>query len=453
MTELRDLSAALGRGEIRSTDLVRKALARAKKSDSVFVQLNEDLAQVAEQVDLARDNGESLPALAGIPITLKDLFNVKNDKTLSGSIVLKRVAKPESMDAEVVAPLREAGLLFLGRTNMSEFAFSGLGKNHHYGTPLSIWDRQTGRVPGGSSSGSAVSVAEDIVVATLGSDTAGSCRIPAAFNSIVGVKPSYGRMSLKGIFPLSPTSDAPGPLARDVDSCFILDQLMSGEMDPAEPLPSLAVRDLASIRLVVPESEVFDDLDVEVISSFEQAVERLEDSGVKISRVKMPVIDDCIDLFFNQAIVIYEIYHHLSELLDKYGDEFDPLVRQRVLAGSEVSEIEQQQRYRAKASVVERFNREYRQLGADALIYPTTACIPPALSETEEPAKAIEINLRCLRNTSTVNNFDGCSISLPCQPPGEAPVGLMISSMHGDDLNLYSVAATIEQVVNRNLVI
>ena len=451
MTELRNLSAALGRGEIKSADLIRKALVRAKKSDSVFVQLNENLVQVAEQVDRARDIGEALPALAGIPITLKDLFNVKNDTTLAGSVVLKRVAKPEPRDAEVVAPLREAGLLFLGRTNMSEFAFSGLGKNYHYGTPLSIWDRQTGRLPGGSSSGSAVSVAEDIVVATLGSDTAGSCRIPAAFNGIVGVKPSYGRMSLKGIYPLSPTSDAPGPLARDVDSCFILDQLMSGDMGPAEPLPSLALRDPASIRLVVPESRVFDDLDVEVIASFEQAVERLEDSGVIISRVKMPVIDDCVDLFFNQSIVVYEAYHYLHELLEKYGDEFDPLVRQRMLAGSEITEIDQQQRYRAKASVVKRFSSKFRQLGADALVYPTTACIPPALSETEESGEAIKVNLRCLRNTATVNNFNGCSISLPCQPPGEAPVGLMISSMHGDDLNLYSVAATIEQLVSRNL--
>ncbi len=196
MTSLRALSKALETTEITSCELIEAALARARKSDSVFIQLNEGLSSLAKSIDRAREKHEPVPALAGIPITLKDLFNVRNERTLAGSIVRKSLAQPEAEDAEVIAPLRVAGLLFLGRTNMSEFAFSGIGVNPHYGTPLSIWDRQTGRLPGGSSSGSAVSVAEGIVVASLGSDTAGSCRVPAAFNGLVGVKPSYGRMSL-----------------------------------------------------------------------------------------------------------------------------------------------------------------------------------------------------------------------------------------------------------------
>ena len=449
MNSLRTLSEALKHGEITSYELINDALARAKLSDSVFIQLNQGLSSLAESIDRARNKREAVPPLAGIPIALKDLFNVRNEPTLAGSVALKHFARPEEKDADVIAPLREAGLLFLGRTNMSEFAFSGIGKNPHYGTPLSIWDRQTGRLPGGSSSGSAVSVAEGIVVASLGSDTAGSCRVPAAFNGVVGVKPSYGRMSLNGIYPLSPTSDAPGPIATDVDSCYLLDQLMSGNLSPANSLPVLPVRDPHTLMFVIPEAGVLDDLDGEVQSAFDLALDYLRQAGAKITTVKMPVIDASIELFFSKAIVLYEAYHHHKALLEQYGDEFDPFVQQRILTGSAISDDEQKDRYRAKAEVVKLFNNHFRQLNADALLYPTTPCIPPAISETDDPDNATRVNLRCLRNTVTANYFDGCSISLPCHRKGEAPVGLMVSSMNGEDANLYPVSAAIEQVLNR----
>ena len=447
MTSLRALSEALKTTEITSTELVIDALARAKISDSVFIQLNQGLSSLAKSIDLARAKHEPVPALAGIPIVLKDLFNVRNERTLAGSVARKSFAQPEAKDAEVIAPLREAGLLFLGRTNMSEFAFSGIGKNPHYGTPLSIWDRQTGRLPGGSSSGSAVSVAEGIVVASLGSDTAGSCRVPAAFNGVVGVKPSYGRMSLEGIYPLSPTSDAPGPIASDVDSCYILDQLMSGRSSASDSLPLLSLREPHTLNLVVPEAEVLEDLDTEVRSAFELALDILTEAGVDIRTEKMPVIDTSIDLFYNKAIVMYEAYQHHREWLEQYSEAYDPFVLPRILAGKTISDDEQQDRYRAKAEVIKSFNHQFGKLDADALLYPTTPCLPPAISETDDPDDARRVNLRCLRNTVTANYFDGCSISLPCHRKREAPVGLMASSINGDDENLYSVAAAIEKIL------
>ncbi len=447
MTSLRTLSEALKTAEITSCELINNALATAKLSASVFIELNEGLSSLAKSIDRARDKHDPVPALAGIPIALKDLFNVRNERTLAGSVVRKRLAQPETKDAEVIAPLREAGLLFLGRTNMSEFAFSGMGINPHYGTPLSIWDRQTGRLPGGSSSGSAVSVAEGIVVASLGSDTAGSCRIPAAFNGVVGVKPSYGRMSLKGIYPLSPTSDAPGPIAADVDSCYVLDQLMAGKWSGTDSLPVLSLREPRSLKFVVPEAEVLEDLDSDVHSAFYLALDYLREAGVHIRSEKMPVIDASIDLFNSKAIVLYEAYQHHQALLEQYGDAYDPFVQQRILAGKTISDEEQQARYRAKAEVVKLFNHHFRQLDADALLYPTTPCIPPAISETDDPDSATRVNLRCLRNAVAVNYFDGCAISLPCHRNSEAPVGLMVSSMNGDDEKLYSVSAGIEQIL------
>ena len=448
-TSLRSLAQALNRTEITVCELTEQALRRAKQSDSVFIALNEGLTSLAKSIDIARKRADEVPPLAGIPITLKDLFNVRNEITLAGSVVRKALAKPESTDAEVVAPLRDAGLLFLGRTNMSEFAFSGMGKNPHYGTPLSIWDRETGRLPGGSSSGSAVSVAEGIVVATLGSDTAGSCRIPAAFNGIVGVKPSFGRMSLKGIYPLSPTSDAPGPLANDVDSCYLLDQLMSGRLAPTEALPELEPLDITSLKLVVPESGVLSDLDDEVQHAFDRAIEALRAAGASIEFREMSSIDDCIDMFAKRAVVVHEAYHHHREMLEQFGNQYDPFVGQRLLTGAQISDQEQLSRYHEKSRIIELFNQQFRASGADALLYPTVACLPPAIAETESIDDARRVNLRCLRNTATANYFDGCSVSLPCHKSGTAPVGFMLSAMNGDDDDLYMISAAIERVINQ----
>ncbi len=448
MQSLRELSASLQAFETTAVALIETASERAKASDSVFISINEGLLDLAEVIDRGRKQKQSTPALAGIPISLKDLFNVRNEMTLAGSVVRKHYAKPEARDAEVVAPLREAGLLFFGRTNMSEFAFSGMGKNPHYGTPLSIWDRQTGRLPGGSSSGSAVSVAEAIVTATLGSDTAGSCRIPAAFNGIVGVKPSYGRMSLTGIYPLSPTMDAPGPLANDVDSCFILDQLMCGQAKPSDALPRLQPKPVKSLRLVIPESGVMDGLDEEVQAAFEEALETLRAAGADISYTALPVLDQCIEFFATRAIALYEAWEHHREMLAQHGDEYDPFVRVRIAGGVSIGEQEQQSRYRDIAGVGLEFARQYAQLDADAIIYPTVACVPPAISETEDFDDARAVNLKCLRNTATANYFDGCSMSLPCHRPGQAPVGFMLSSTNGSDAELYRVAAAIEALLN-----
>lgn len=449
MTSLRELSQALRQGRTSAVELAEHSLAAAKQSRSVFVSINEDLVSQAESIDRARKSGKKLPPLAGIPITVKDLFNLKGEKTLAGSLVLKQFCEREQQDAEVIKPLRKAGILFAGRTNMSEFAFSGMGINAHYGTPLSIWDRETGRLPGGSSSGSAVSVAEGIVVATLGSDTAGSCRIPAAFNGIVGVKPSYGRMSLQGIYPLSPTSDAPGPLAVDVDSCFLLDRLMSGSLPPQDELPTIASRDPRELKLVVPQCGVLHDLDEEVEVAFDNVLTALRANGVRIEQVEMSAIEDAINLFASRPVVIHEVFHLHREMLETHADLYDPFVYQRMMTGSAISDQEQLDRYHHKARIVEAFNQQFRASGADALLYPTVSCKPPAIAETGSDEDMRKVNLRCLRNTATANYYDGCSISLPCHRKGEAPVGLMVSSRNGDDDRLFEVSALVEETINR----
>ena len=447
MAGLRTLAHALSTGDTTAGKLVEQALERAHASQSVFTTINPGLMSLAHAIDRARRKSQTLPPLAGIPIALKDLFNIRNEVTLAGSVVRKHYARPEADDAVVVAPLRAAGLLFFGRTNMSEFAFSGIGRNPHFGTPLSIWDRATGRLPGGSSSGSAVAVAEGIVPAALGSDTAGSCRIPAAFNGIVGVKPSHGRLSLTGVYPLSPTLDAPGPLAVDVDSCFILDRLMCAQAAADADLSRLQPARLETLKMVIPDARVMTGLDTAVQTAFERSIEFLESAGAEIIRAPMPVLDRCDDFFIERPVVVYEVWQQHREMLENHFDEYDPFVSQRMSAGADISEAEQQDRYRAREELVAEFRRQFALLEADALLYPTVACVPPAIAETEDDDAARRVNLRCLRNTATVNYFDGCSISLPCHAAGEAPVGLMLSARNGDDAKLYRIAAAIERAI------
>jgi aspartyl-tRNA(Asn)/glutamyl-tRNA(Gln) amidotransferase subunit A len=238
-------------------------------------------------------------------------------------------------------------------------------------------------------------------------------------------------------------SASPQAASRSV----ITENSMSGRSSANDSLPLLSLREPQSLKLVVPEAEVLEDLDTEVRSAFELALDTLSEAGVHIRTEKMPVIDTSIDLFYNKPIVMYEAYQHHREWLEQYSEAYDPFVLPRILAGKTISDDEQQDRYRAKAEVVKLFNHQFGNLDADALLYPTTPCLPPAISETDDPDDARRVNLRCLRNTVTVNYFDGCSISLPCHRTGEAPVGLMVSSINGDDENLYSVSAAIEQIL------
>ncbi len=425
-------------------DLIEERFDLALEARGVFTQLDEAVLDAARQVDRRRKSGEA-GVLEGVPVTLKDLYNIQGQMTLAGSNVLRDSAPTESVDAAVVRFLRDAGLLFMGRTNMSEFAFSGMGLNPHYPPLYSVWDRETGRLPGGSSSGSAVSVALGIVPGTLGSDTAGSCRIPAAFNGIVGVKPSYGRLSLAGVFPLSPTSDAPGPLGVDVDTCFILDHLMAGRFDGA--LPELTPMASPGIRLLIPEGVVMSDLEAAVSNTFDSAMARIQDTGITVEREAMPVIDDCVSMFLDRPVVPFEVWQDHSERLETRGDEYDPYVYERMIKGRDVTAEEQQNRYNQKSVLIERFNKDFADSGATALVYPTVSCVPPPVSATEDPGKIGSVNLRCLRNTASANYFDGCAISLPCHQPGEAPVGLMLAMPNGADDQLFRLGALVEHIL------
>src|SRR6476661_6260043 len=285
---LASLAADLESGATSARKLVEECLAKipdpAGEGSRTFIHVDKDAAlNAADAMDRLRKAHAAPSPFAGIPVSIKDLFDIKGQVTRAGSRALEEDCTPAEADAPVVARLRRAGFIVVGRTNMTEFAYSGIGINPHYGTPKSVWNRSVGYVPGGSSSGAAVSGADRMAHGALGTDTGGSCRIPAAFNGIVGYKPTQARVPLDGGVPLSSSLDSFGPLARTVGCCAVLDAVLADEaVQPLQPRP------VKGMRLAVPTTVALDELDDEVARTFDRALETLSRQGALIERIAVP---------------------------------------------------------------------------------------------------------------------------------------------------------------------
>ncbi|HEY8288104.1 MAG TPA: amidase, partial [Acetobacteraceae bacterium] len=291
MRRIEELAQALAEGRTTSRSLVEACLARiadpAGEGSRTFIKVHADQARaMADAADALRRAGRAMGRYAGIPIAVKDLFDMEGQPTPAGSRVLAD-APPAKADAPVIQRMVAAGFVPIGRVNMTEFAFSGLGINPHYGTPLSPWDRASRRIPGGSSSGTAVAVADGMAVAGLGTDTGGSCRIPAAFCGIVGYKPTARRIPIEGVLPLAPSLDSVGPLANSVACCAVIDAVLANEK-PVVPAPM----PVAGLRLAVPQNLVLDGLDATVSAAFDRALEMLTQAGARIVHVSFPEFAD-----------------------------------------------------------------------------------------------------------------------------------------------------------------
>jgi aspartyl-tRNA(Asn)/glutamyl-tRNA(Gln) amidotransferase subunit A len=439
MLTLSELSRRLVSGRVSARALIDESLARILDPQGegarAFISVSSDAARAqADEVDRRRAAGQSLPVFAGIPLALKDLFDVAGEVTKAGSRVLAN-QPPAARDAPVIARLRAAGFIFIGRSNMTEFAYSGLGLNPHYGTPLSTFDRATRRIPGGSTSGGAVAVADEMAAASLGTDTGGSCRIPAAFNGIVGFKPTANRVSRDGVFPLSQTLDSVGPLAHSTECCATLDAIVRG-VEPG-PLPEMP---LNRVRLLLPTTLVLDEMDDAVGRAFERAIEALSRAGVTIVRQPLEELQRIPQINSGGGLAAAEAYALHRKLLEQHGNEYDPRVAMRILKGRDVNADEVRA---ARTAVIDSTNGSTREF--DALVMPTVPIIAPPLSAFEKDADYIRLNALVLRNPSLANFLDRCSISLPIQQAGEPPVGLMLFGRHNEDERLFSVANAIER--------
>ncbi|MCK8785037.1 amidase [Roseomonas sp. NAR14] len=438
-------AAALAAGRATAASLVEDALARiadpARQGGTAFLAVDAEGARAAARaMDALRAAGAAPSPWAGIPISVKDLFDVAGQRTRAGSVALDD-APPAAATAPAVLRVQRAGFVVLGRTNMVEFAFSGLGVNPHHGTPLSPWDRATGRLPGGSSSGAAVAVAEGMGLGALGTDTGGSCRIPAALCGIVGFKPTAARVPQQGVLPLSPTLDSVGPLANTVGCCAVLDALLAGADAPVPP----DAGPVAGLRLGVPRHFFLDGLDAPVAAAFERALERLAAAGAHLHDLPLPEVEEIAAVNAAGGFTAAEAWSWHRGLIGRAGDRYDPAILGRIRRGEAMSAADYiallRERARITAAVATR-------TGAfDAVLMPTCPLVPPPLAAVATPSEYNRINLLLLRNTAVANFLDRCAISLPCHAPGEAPAGLMLMGERMGDARLLTVAAAVESAL------
>ena len=402
-----------------------------------FIAIDENkVRDQARASDLLRRHGIAPSPLAGIPVSVKDLFDVMGEVTRAGSTVLAD-APPAKCDAPAIARLRAAGAVLTGRNNMTEFAYSGVGLNPHYGTPANPWNRETRRIPGGSTSGGAVSVADGMAALAIGSDTGGSCRIPAALCGLVGFKPTAARIPLQGAFPLSSSLDSIGALGKSVACVALADAVMAGEEHevPIIVQPS-------RLRLGLPKTLVQDGLDDDVAHTFEAALRMLRDAGVHIEDMAFDELGELPALADRGGIAAVEAGAVHRTLMAAHGEAYDPRVRARIALGAGISGAEYAWLLRRRAELIA--NAARRITPYDAVIVPTVPIVAPPFSAFETDDEFNRLNRLLLRNPSCLNALDCCAISLPCHRPGAPPVGLMLAASHGHDRQLFHIAASVE---------
>ena len=391
----------------------------------------------ANAADERHSRGLPLGPLDGTIVSIKDLFDVAGEPTRAGSKILA-YAPPALTDAPVVSRLRQAGAVIVAKTGMSEFAFTGVGANPHYGTPGNPADRT--RVPGGSSYGAAVAVADGMCEISIGTDTGGSCRIPAALCGIVGFKPTKSRVPTDGAYPLSPTLDSVGPLALTVADCALADAVLAGE-EPwtIEPVP------LQGLRLGIPQGLPLEDLDATVEARFAGALDRLRRAGVSLSEEPINFFDDMARVYSVSTIPTAEAYPLHRAMLAEHGDEYDPFVRVRIEMGSKVSAEGLAAMLRDRAALVTAMDARLAEL--DALVLPTTPIVAPTMAEVSTVEGFVTANRLLLRNPAIANFFDLCAISLPLPRQGGLPTGLMLFGRRGGDRRLLEIAGAIQRVL------
>lgn len=428
MTSVRDrLESVLSRLEARAGD------------ERVYTKLYRQEARVAaDAADARRSVGVSLGPLDGRIVSIKDLFDVAGEPTWAGSKILRDVS-PAAADAPIVARLRRAGAVIVGKTNMSEFAFSGIGINPHYGTPGNAADPT--RVPGGSSSGAGVSVGEGTAEIAIGTDTGGSVRIPAALNGIVGFKPSCGRVPTDGAYALSYTLDSVGPLARSVADCAATDAILAGE----EPKP-LAPRPVAGLRLGVPRGFLTSGIEDVVETAFEATLSRLGAAGARIVEID---IEDLVRAM-NEAmavapLVAIEAAAVHADQLEARAADYDRNVLARIRRGAGFSAADYIRLLRRREGLITALDARLAPL--DGLVMPTTAITAPEIAPLEADDQAfMSANMTMLRNTTFGNLFALTGLSLP-MPDTPRPAGFMLMGRGGTDEAVLAIGAGMEGVV------
>ena len=408
----------------RASDAIEASIgaARSDANRHTYTRLAESVARAtAAQVDALRDVGAPVPLLAGLAVSVKDLFDVQGEVSAAGSTVL--AGRPAAtVDCPAVARLRRAGAALLGRTNMSEFAFSGVGINPHHGTPANPATARLDplpRIPGGSTSGGAVSVATGAAWAALGSDTNGSIRVPAALQGLVGFKNTARLTPTQGAVPLSSTLDTACAITRSVRDAVLLHEVL------ADRAVRATGRALGAYRFAVPTTLMLDALDPTVSAAFGRAVDTLRRAGALVEEVGLGALDEVAGITAGGGFAPVEAWAWHRTLLGENEAAYDPRVALRIRRGERMSAADYIDLLNARQSWIGRM--QLAMCGFDAMLSPTVPCVAPPIAPLLASDDAFfAANSLLLRNPSVVNLLDGCALTLPCQGPDELPVGLMV---------------------------
>lgn len=444
--DLTDARQRLQAGATTATACLAQSLAAADRTHAVFLRRFDASARAqAEAVDRVLAAGLPLPLLAGLAVSVKDLFDVAGAPTTAASAVLADTGAATN-DSPVVARLRAAGAALVGHTNLSEFAFSGLGLNPHHGTPVNpatLALDPVARVPGGSTSGGAVSVAAGAAWAALGSDTGGSIRIPAAFQGLVGFKNTQRLTPLAGSVPLSSSLDTACAITHSVRDAVLLHEVLAART------VALHRRPMAHWRFAVPRTLMLDGLDAHVATAFDTALARLRDSGATVTEIQLPELAELAGINALGGLPAAESWAWHRARLATDGDRYDPRVASRILRGAAMTAADYIELLAARRDWIRRVEAALQ--GFDALLAPTVPVVAPLQAPLQaDDAAFFAANALVLRNPSVVNFLDGCAISLPCHAPGGWPVGLMLAAPALHDDTLLSAALAVESVLGRH---
>jgi aspartyl-tRNA(Asn)/glutamyl-tRNA(Gln) amidotransferase subunit A len=439
------LAADLRSGALDAVALTEQTLAgiAAHTDKTVFTQVLAERALGEAKASAKRwKAGRPLSALDGVPVAWKDLFDVAGRVTTAGSVVLKN-NPPAARDAALLEAGVRAGLVTIGITNMTEFAYSGIGLNPHYGTPHNPCDPKVARSPGGSSSGSAVAVAAGLVAIAIGTDTGGSIRVPAAFNGISGYKSSTGHYPMTGVFPLSRTLDTLGPLAHTVEDCVLTDMVLRGAAAPAALRGSVE-----GLTILVPATLVLDGCEPEVLANFEASLERLAKAGAKIVRRAMPQLAAIPELIgkHGHLLAAEALQLHHGRVQSSDAARMDRRVVKRIAMAAQMTALDLVEVQIAR----ERMIAEANAAIADAIVaFPSAphVAMPMAPLEADDDV-FFRVNAKTLRNTMVGNFLDWCGVAMPNGTGADGmPTSFLLSAPHGRDTEVLSAALSVEPLL------
>ncbi|MFQ5783498.1 MAG: amidase family protein [Alphaproteobacteria bacterium] len=441
MTAL-ELGAGIGQGQIDPVTLAEHFLERIAAQDpehAIYLRTTPDRARAEAQAARARAGaGLRRGPLDGVPVSWKDLFDTAGVATTAATPLL--ADRVPERDCAVLARATRAGLVCLGKTNLTEFAFSGLAINPHYGTPANPFDGDVARVPGGSSAGAAVAVARGLAAAAVGTDTGGSVRIPAGWNGLVGLKTSAGLLPLDGVIPLAPSLDTVGPLSRDVADANALFAVLA-----RRPAADLAGARLAGARIVVPTNVAVTDAESGVAAAVERALERLAQAGAEVVREDVSEFTETGDLIARYGYPAgTEGYAQWRDVIESRPYDIYHNVLKRFREGAEVAAVDFLRLRAGLAALAERLHA--RLAGMAAMALATSLIAPPPITDLVADDDAYtRANLAALRNTTLGNLLNLCAVTLPCGDNGEGlPVGLMLVARPFHEAALLRLAAACE---------